>query len=183
MNTAVEAPAITVTEEGAESAAFVLEIATTVPPEGAAVVSVTVQLVEVFESRLVELQKSDDTSAEPLRLTTAVAELEPNVAVMVALWLLPTVCVVAKKTADVEPGLTVSEEGTESALLELDKTTRVPPAGAAFDRVTVQPAEAFEPKLDGLQESDDTSGGVAGAKRLSVVFLAALLKVAVMVAV
>lgn len=51
---------------------------------------------------------------------------------------MPTAVVLTVKFADVEPGGTVTLEGTiRTALLELDKVTTAPPDPAASVRVTV----------------------------------------------
>ena len=75
LNVAVVAAALTVTEPGTESLAFVLARATIAPPPGAALVSVTVQVVEALDPRLVGLQASDETAVVAVRVMVAFAEL------------------------------------------------------------------------------------------------------------
>jgi hypothetical protein len=84
VNRAVLAPAFTVMEAGAVRALLVFVNVTSVPPAGAALVSVMVQLVEALELRLAGLQENEDTSAADTRLMAALVELVPVVAVMVA---------------------------------------------------------------------------------------------------
>ena len=57
---------------------------------------------------------------------------------MVALCVLPTAAVVALKAADVDPAITVTEDGVVNAALLLDSDTTTLPEGAAVDKVTVQ---------------------------------------------
>lgn len=58
-------PAVTVTWAGTVSAAFVLESATEAPPLGAAALSVTVQVLEAFDPRLVAVQLSLEGAITP----------------------------------------------------------------------------------------------------------------------
>jgi hypothetical protein len=53
--------------------------------------------------------------------------------------------------------------------------TTVPPVGAGVESVAVQVVEAFEPRLEGLQESEETSMVVDDATRFSEVVLGTLL--------
>ena len=84
---------------------------------------------------------------------------------MVALALLLTVVVVALNVAVEAPADTVTDAGTVSVEFVFDNVTRAPPVGAGCVSVTVQVAEEFGPRLDGLQESEDIS---TGATRLTV---------------
>ena len=67
--------AATVTEAGMERAELVLERATTVPPAGAALVRITVQVLEELDPRLVGLQARLETSTGATRLTVVLAAL------------------------------------------------------------------------------------------------------------
>jgi len=75
-------PPFTVTEGGMESNGFVFESVTTRPPVGAAVETVTVQVVEAFWLMLPGLQENDDITVATKRLTAVETE-ELNVAVIV----------------------------------------------------------------------------------------------------
>ena len=75
LKVAVMAAAATVTDAGAVSVALVLVRVTAAPPVGAALVKVTVQVLEAFGPRLAGLQTSDETSTEAVRLMVALAEL------------------------------------------------------------------------------------------------------------
>ena len=84
LNVAVEAAAATVTDAGAVSVELVLDSVTLAPP-GAALLRVTVQVLEALGPRLLGLQVSDETKTDATRLTVAFAELLLYVAVTVAL--------------------------------------------------------------------------------------------------
>jgi len=62
---------------------------------------------------------------------------------------------VAVKVAEVEPAATVTEAGTGSAVLLLDRDTTVPPLGAAWASVTVPVVLAPEVRLVGEPWSED----------------------------
>jgi hypothetical protein len=79
------APAATPTEVGVVKAVLLSERATPAPPEGAALVRVTVQVLEALDPRLLGVQATEDTRTGATRLTLAVAELPLYVAVTVAL--------------------------------------------------------------------------------------------------
>jgi hypothetical protein len=85
LNVAAVAAAATVTEAGTVSVVLVFVSVTNAPPAGAALVNVTVQVLDAFRPRLVGLHESDDTSTGATRLTVAFAELLLYVAVTVAL--------------------------------------------------------------------------------------------------
>jgi hypothetical protein len=85
LNVAVVAAAATVTDVGTVRVALVLVSVTTAPPDGAACVSVTVQVLDAFGPRLVGLHASVDTKTDAARLIVAFAELLLYVAVTVAL--------------------------------------------------------------------------------------------------
>jgi len=69
------AAAATVTEAGTVSVELVFVRLTIAPPAGAALVRVTVQVVEELGPRLLGLQASEETSADAARLTLVLAEL------------------------------------------------------------------------------------------------------------
>jgi hypothetical protein len=73
-----------------------------------------------------------------ITVTDAVREFPLRVAVIVAVWLAPTVPAVAVKVAVVAPLATVSEAGTDRAALLSESVTAAPPDAAACDKVTVQ---------------------------------------------
>ena len=65
--------------------------------------------------------------------------------------------VLAEKVPVVEPAETVTEAGTvKAALLVLASVTLAPPAGAAFESVTVQVVEAFDVRLAAAHCSEET---------------------------
>jgi len=81
---AVVAPAATLTEAGVVNTVLLSERATLTPPVGAALVRVTVQLLEALGPRLLGVQASEETITGATRLTLALAELLLNVAVTLA---------------------------------------------------------------------------------------------------
>jgi hypothetical protein len=68
-------PAATVTEVGAERAAFPLLTATAAPPEAATLVSVTLHVLLAAELRLAGLHVSDATLTGATKVTDADAEV------------------------------------------------------------------------------------------------------------
>jgi hypothetical protein len=84
------------------------------------------------------------------------------------------------KVADVKPAVTVTDAGAVSAaLFVFVNATTAPPGGAAFVKVTVQPLDALDPRMLGLQLRLDT---VAGAVTVRPVDPPIAPEVAVMVA-
>ncbi len=77
-------PAATVTEAGVVSSELLSESVIKDPPAGAAAVSVTVQVLVVWEARLVGVQASEDKAAVATRFTVAILEAPLIVAVTVA---------------------------------------------------------------------------------------------------
>ena len=56
---------------------------------------------------------------------------------------------------------TVTDAGTVSNALLLERVTTVPPVGAACDRVTVQVDVPADPRLVGVHDSELTVGAVS----------------------
>lgn len=81
---AVAAPAGTVTEDGVDSEAELLEIVTATPPEGAAADSVIVQEAFAFAPNVVAPHCSPVTLGATVNATDVVAEVPFKEAVMVA---------------------------------------------------------------------------------------------------
>jgi hypothetical protein len=75
---------------------------------------------------------------------------------------------VALKEAVVAPEATVTDAGTPSKALLLDRATVDPLVGAAWLMVTVQELMAAEARVVGLQASEDRVGDTTGAVRLTV---------------
>jgi hypothetical protein len=75
LKVADEAPAATVTDAGTVRVELVLVRVTAAPPVGAALVSVTVQVLEELGPRLVGLQARELTAADATRLIITLAEL------------------------------------------------------------------------------------------------------------
>ena len=147
---AVVAAAGTVMEGGTATVAGALvDRETLVPPLGAALDRVTVQVVEEEAGRLVLAQVSEvRVGAVAVTVTVASWVVPLSDAVIVAVWFEETACAVVVKVAVVDDAGTVIDTGTvrvEVALLE--SATLVPPLGAALDRVTVQVVEEEAARL------------------------------------
>ena len=85
LNVALVAPAATVTEAGTVSEVLLLASVIAEPSAGAVWVSVTVQVPAAPGPSLAGLHASVDSSPGANRLTIAIVELPPRVAVTVAL--------------------------------------------------------------------------------------------------
>jgi hypothetical protein len=140
---------------------LVLESDTTVPPAGAVLLSVTVQVVVAPEFKLLGLQASELTVGEATRLITTVFETPPRVAVSVALRLFAIVPAVAANVVEVDPAATVTKAETIRSVLLLDSDTAVPAAGAGLFRVTVQVVASLLLKLVGVQASELSNTGAS----------------------
>ena len=79
------AAAPTITEGGTRNAAVLLTSVTVMPPEGAALLSVTVHWLEAFWPILAGLHESEDTKTGAVKLMMLFTELTPSVAVRVVL--------------------------------------------------------------------------------------------------
>ena len=112
---------------------------TTAPPDGAPEVRVTVPVVVFPPLTRVRFRVSEErlTAGGGAMVSEVCAELDPRVAVMTAVVLVLTVCVVTVNVALVAPAETVTLPGTAAAGLLLDKFTTAPPAGAAALKFTV----------------------------------------------
>jgi hypothetical protein len=173
------APAFTVADAGALSVGFVLDNVTVVPPAGAALVSVIVQVVEAFRPRLAGLHDSDVTPTEPRRPTLVVALPLFSVAVIIAVWSLAIVPAAdAAKLPVVAPFVTTTPAGMVRLELLVLMTTELEPTDA-WVSVTVHVAAEPPDRLVGLQL---TELGTATAVRLMVELAELLPKAAVTVA-
>ena len=156
VNVAPVAPAATVTVDGTVTAVGALLVRVTVaPPLGAAVASVTVQVVAA------EGASTEDAHCMPeieigARIVNAWDLLDPATdAVRVALWSDVTTPPVAVKVAVADPEVTVTAAGTiriAGALLARDTLT--PPLAAGLEIVTVQFVEPADVKLVFVHCSD-----------------------------
>lgn len=120
----------TVTDDGAVSDGFVLEIVTRAPPLGAGCERLMVQVVDAFGPRLVGLQANEETTTDGVSVTVACAELPLKVAVMVALELPLRVAVVMAKVAELAAAAMVTEAGTVTREFVLPRVMTAPPLGA-----------------------------------------------------
>lgn len=156
----------TVIEDGAVRAGLVLASVTTAPPEGAGWDRMTVQAPAAFGPRIVGLHDSEETRTDVARVMVVFAELPLLAAVTVAVEVPLKAVVVALNVAEVAEAATVTEAGTVSPELVFDRLMLTPPAGAAWDRVTVQVLEAFGPSVLGVQDSEVTDTGATNVSVL-----------------
>jgi hypothetical protein len=149
-------PEGTVTEaDETGSSALLVEIATTVPLVGAALVRVTVQVVTPPEYRSVGLHARELRAAGATKLTVAVLDTPLRVALSVAAWLLAIVPAVAVKVAEDDPAWTFTDVlGTGRSELLLDTDTAVPPDGAGPLSATVHVVVPSESRLVGLHVNE-----------------------------
>jgi hypothetical protein len=158
-NVAVVAAAGTVTEAGTVSSVVSLAASvTTLPPVGAGWVNVIVHVLETPDAKVAGAQDSDDTLGPPgATVIVAVVVLPPSVAVRMTVWDVATDPAVAVKVVEVAPAGTVTEAGTDSAVVLFDAVVIVlPPLGAGCVSVTVHVVAVPVVRLVGTQTSDDT---------------------------
>jgi hypothetical protein len=168
---ALVAPDATVTLAGAVATAVLLLVrVTTAPPDGAALVSLTVPFDAAPPATLVGLTESDDSEAGGGGVVTVnpAARLTPLYAPLIVAEvdevteIVPTVNV-----AFVAPAATVTLAGTVAAGLLLVSVTTAPPESAALVRLNV-PCDAVPPTtLVGVTDSEE-SVGAAGAPGVTV---------------
>ena len=147
---AVEAPAATVSEAGAVSAALFEEMATETPPAGAVELVVTVQMLLAPEFSEVGAQTSAVTFTSGARLREAVLELPFKAAVMTAVRGVATVPAVAVNEPVVAAAATVTLAGTVRLALLLVKVTTAPPVGACPLNVRLQALVPGPVREDGV---------------------------------
>jgi hypothetical protein len=137
VNEAVDASAGTVIEAGTLTAAFELDRLTGVPPVGAALESVTVQVVLAPGAKVAAAQRMEDVTVGRTRDRGAVWALPFSVAVICAVWSAVNVPAVTPNVAEAAPAgtLTVGAEGVTDVLLLETETVVAPPELAT---VTVQ---------------------------------------------
>jgi hypothetical protein len=169
---AVVAPAATVTLPGTVADVLLLVSVTTVPPAGAALVSVTVPVDEFPPTTLVGLTltaDSDDGGGGGVTVSVAVRLTPLYVPVSVTLALAVTAVVLTVTVALVAPASTVTLAGTPAtAGLLLESVTTAPPVGAAAVKVTVPVEELPPTTLVGFTNTEDrlaAAGAACGVKR------------------
>jgi hypothetical protein len=153
---AEDPPPGTVREAGTTSAVPALDkIETTVPEPGAGAARDTAQIVLMFEVKVPSVHRSEVTlGGFTMESTTALLD-PPRAAVTVTFWSVVSAAAVAIKPADVADAGTVTLAGMVSADARLFvRVTLVPPAGAGFERVTVQVVEVDAARTVELQFSE-----------------------------
>lgn len=152
MKVAVLAPAATVTVAGTVSRALLL-LSATVAAALTVLESVTVQLEVAAGPKLDGAQMSTLTMGAETSEMEADCEPPFRDAVSTAVWSVGMVPAVALKVALVAAAATDTPAGTDSRALLLVSATVTPPAGAGFDRVTVQVDTTPEFSVTGAHES------------------------------
>ena len=170
------APADTDIAAGTTRAWLLLDNATLIPPEGAALVRVTVQVLVAPEAKVVGLHVTEASANEADKVIETVWDALPRVAVRTAVPSDVRVPAVAEKLAEVAPANTVTAAGTPRAGLLLESATLVPPEGAALVRLTLQALAAPEPRVVGLHV---TEANANGADKVNETVCVALPRVAV----
>jgi hypothetical protein len=141
-NVAEVAPCATVTLVGIVSPAGELDKLTTAPPEGAALLNVTVPVAEPpLVSALGATATLDKAAGGGFTVTLAVLVTPRYAAVTVIEVAVDTVPALTAKVAELAPCATVTLVGIVSPAGELDKLTTTPPEGAALLKVTVPVAD------------------------------------------
>ena len=154
----VVAPAGTVTVAGTVAiAALLTERLTVKPPDGALKFSVTVPLLD-FPPFTEAGESVTATGTGGFTTKDWVIELDPIVAVMLAVVGVATAPVVTVKVWLVEPPDTVAEAGTVAAALSLVSATETPSEDAVVEIVTV-PWELCVPKTGFAENVSDVSVG------------------------
>jgi len=147
---ALAVPAGTVTDMGTFNALLLLASATLIPLLGADPLNVTVQVSvpDPVIDALLQLRELNEGVAAPT-CNAKLLETAPAEAVIVTAWFVLTCDTLAVNAALVALAGTVTDEGTETATLLLDRLTTVPPLGATPLRDTVH-ASVPDPVTDAL---------------------------------
>jgi len=150
----------TVTDAGTEREALLLEIPTVLPPDEAAWLRVTVQVVEEPEFTLVGLQASPETRVGATRFRVSLATVPFKVAMTVTLWLVVREPAVAMKLAELAPAGTVTIAGAVNSALLSDRATTMLARVTSF-KPTEHVVDAPEVSVAGLQLNDIRASGKA----------------------
>jgi len=160
-NVAVVDPEATVTDAGTVKSPLLLLSDTEAPPAPADLEMVTVQVELAPDIRLLGLQESWLTTGGAESAITAPCELPFSEAVTVADWSDGMAPAVAVKVALEKPAATSTLAGTVSNALLLLSDTDEPPVAGGFDRVMVQVDPAPEARVEGLQDTELTTGATS----------------------
>ena len=176
---AVEIPPVITIEFDTVRFELLLERETTVQPDGAVRVRVTLQFATAPELRVDGLHETTAGTRALVSATGAVCETPFNAAVTVAELSAAMVPAVAVNVVNTDPAATVAEAGVVSRALLFDRVRVAPPVGAAFESAAVQVVLAPVLRVLGLQVSEVSA---ADDTRLMAAVWETPLSVAVMVA-
>jgi hypothetical protein len=160
VNVAEVAPAATVTLDGTTALELLEVKLTTSPPVGAGPLKVNVPVDELPPWSEVG-ERVNPVRPGGVMVRVVFTDVEPSVAVMVAVADVATTEVVIVNVPVEAPAAMVTVDGTTALELLEVKFTTVPPAGAALFKVTV-PVEGVPPSTD-VGETD-TAVGTRGVK-------------------
>jgi hypothetical protein len=167
LNVPVVPAAATVTDAGTLSVAFVLVSVTLAPPAGAALLNVTVQVLEAFGPRLVGLHASDETVVGATSVIVTLRDAPLRVAVTEPDWFELNELACRAKLAALDPHPTSTDAGALRTPLTVEIVMLTPPKGAFLLIPIVQPVEEDGPIVVCTQEREDTR---IGAPKVIVVF-------------
>jgi len=157
-NAVETAPAATVHEAGTVSSVEVDTIVTVLPPVGAGLDKLTVQVLVEFCFSADGAHWTAVTRTGATSDTVAAAELPFKAAVIVATLSEAIVAVLTLNAAVVAPTTGLADTGTLTNDPE-DASATVLPARAGFDSVIVQLPVVFGPRLEGTHRSEVTHTG------------------------
>jgi hypothetical protein len=159
LNCAVVAPAVATTDAGTVNNEDVELTRSVLPPVAAGFDRTTEQLLLVLGVMVVGVHCIDVTKTGVVKDTPVTVELPFRDAVRVAVVSLGIAPVLIVKIVDVAPAATVSVAGAVSRAEVEVIATALPPAGAGFERLTVQLPLVFGSRAVGVHCIDVTMGG------------------------
>ena len=122
-----------------------------------------VQRLAAPEANVAGLQLKAESRVGACKVSVAVRELLPNVAVIVADCVVAIVPAVTPKVAELAPAAIVTEAGVVSRVLLSESDTTAPPLGAVLLSVTVHVLAAPESNVVALHDSPESSTGICNA--------------------
>jgi hypothetical protein len=157
VNVAVVLPAATVTDTGTlATEALLLDRFTTIPPLGAACVSMTVAVDDVLPTTVVGLRASEATAGTGVMVRLEETVLPAYVADMTTFVVVVTIVVFTVNGADVAPCGTVmvGETNVVTEGLLVTSVTCAPPLGAGPFRLTVPVEEVPPTTVEGFKATE-----------------------------
>jgi len=156
------APAGTVTLAGTKTGEPLVHSWTTVPPEGAGLLRVTVPWADSLVATTVGITDTEATAGSAMTVTVVVTLVPFENAVIVPCVVAATKFVVTGKVAVVDPAGMLTLAGTKAGEPLVQRSTVTPPAGAGTVRVTVPVVESPATTAVGLTATEETVTLTAG---------------------